>query len=234
MPPKSTTAPARNIESEPSDATELRLIEAAGQVFAKVGFQAATVREICTRAGVNIASVNYYFGDKMGLYIAVLRESMSHEPGAAVQLGVNAGKKDAREGLRLLLRAMFSVVLADERRGWYMRIMAHELANPTPALDRVASEVIARNYTRLRGLIGKIIDRSDEDDLTRLCTHSIIGQILHYAHGRPMISRLWPSLAMTPETLQRIADHIATFSLAGMDAVAKGTSATKDERKRKI
>ena len=154
MPSKSTPAPARHIPNEPSDATESRLIEAAGQVFAEVGFQAATVREICARAGVNIASVNYYFGDKMGLYISVLRESMTHEPGAAVQLGVNAGKKDAREGLRLLLRAMFSVVLADERRGWYMRIMAHELANPTPALDRVASEVIGPNYKRLRGLIG--------------------------------------------------------------------------------
>jgi len=56
--------------------TREKLIEAAGQVFAERGFQEATVREICSRAGTNGAAVNYHFGDKLGLYTEVLRSSI--------------------------------------------------------------------------------------------------------------------------------------------------------------
>src|SRR5476651_1320248 len=58
------------------DETRRQLLESAGEVFAEVGFRDATVREICRRAGANIAAINYHFGDKETLYAEVL--SYSH------------------------------------------------------------------------------------------------------------------------------------------------------------
>src|SRR5476649_200862 len=72
MKPKS---PAAIADASP-DETRRQLLEAAGEVFAEVGFRDATVREICRRAGANIAAINYHFGDKETLYAEVL--SYSH------------------------------------------------------------------------------------------------------------------------------------------------------------
>src|SRR5579864_6583558 len=58
--------------ADPWTDTRERLLEAGGLVFSESGFRAATVRGIVTRAGANLAAVNYHFGDKEGLYAAVL------------------------------------------------------------------------------------------------------------------------------------------------------------------
>jgi len=57
--------------------TRQKLIESAGQIFAELGYDAATVRQITDRAGANIASVNYHFGDKLQLYREVLTKVLS-------------------------------------------------------------------------------------------------------------------------------------------------------------
>ena len=53
--------------------TQNRILEAAGEVFADVGFRCATIRKICERAGVNVAAINYHFRSKEVLYSEVLK-----------------------------------------------------------------------------------------------------------------------------------------------------------------
>src|SRR5258708_40270820 len=58
------------------EATRQRVLEAAEEVFAEKGREAASVRDILKRAGVkNIAAINYHFGDKDSLYIAAVKNA---------------------------------------------------------------------------------------------------------------------------------------------------------------
>jgi len=51
-----------------------------------------------------------------------------------------------------------------------------------------------------------------------LCVHSILGQVAHFAHARPMLALLWPEMAMTPAQRELVTEHITGFSLAYLHA----------------
>ena len=200
-----------------SDPTRAKLLQAAADVFAELGYRAATIREISSRAGANVAAVNYHFGDKLELYTAVLRETVQSPSLEAIRsaLGQDVPPEQA---LREVIKAMLARMCTDDQRDRRWRLMMHELAEPTPAMSRVIDETSRPLYNRLRELIGRMIGRSSDDEKTRLCTNSIIGQVILYAHWRPILARTWPALKMSPAQLGRIAEHIADFSLAYLQA----------------
>jgi len=54
--------------------TKERIVSAAQALFVGKGFKGASVRAISLAAGANLASINYYFKSKKGLYRACLEE----------------------------------------------------------------------------------------------------------------------------------------------------------------
>jgi hypothetical protein len=58
-----------------------------------------------------------------------------------------------------------------------------------------------------------------------MCAHSIIGQVVHYMHARPVIGLLWPEWQMNRQSQDEIAKHIADFSLAALKGIRKQTAA---------
>ena len=49
-----------------------RLLKAGTELFAEQGYEAASIREICQRAKTSSNMIHYYFGDKEGLFTAIL------------------------------------------------------------------------------------------------------------------------------------------------------------------
>ena len=56
--------------------TRMRLLDAAHDLFAEQGYAATSMREITTAAEANLAAVNYHFGSKEGLLLAVLHHTI--------------------------------------------------------------------------------------------------------------------------------------------------------------
>src|ERR1041385_6750471 len=117
--------------STASERTRERLIEAAGEMFAELGFHHTTVREICNRAGANIAAVNYHFGDKTRLYTEVVRQSMRAAKLEAVRAAFDQNAPPA-EILRAVIKTRLESLRGLDLGDWHFRIFAHELAKPTP------------------------------------------------------------------------------------------------------
>lgn len=196
-----------------SEQTRQRLIDAAGEMFAELGFHQTTIRQICLRAGANIAAVNYHFRDKTGLYTEVVRQSMQAAQLETVRAAFDQ-HASPEEILRAVIKARLESLQSLDLMDWHFRIFAHELAKPTPAMTVIVNEAIKPLYSRMCELIGSMLRLPPEDDKTRMCAHSIIGQILFYAFAGPVISRMAPKIELTAKQIDLVADHIAEFSLA--------------------
>lgn len=69
--------PARRaLEQQEEAAVRERLLLSAIAIFTERGYAASTVREICENAGVTKPALYYYFGNKEGIYLEIMRESL--------------------------------------------------------------------------------------------------------------------------------------------------------------
>ena len=197
--------------------TRRLLLEAAGTVFAEFGFRDATVREICHRAGANIAAVNYHFGDKENLYAEVLRYSQAKSIEKYPPL-LNVGPEASpEEKLRAFIHSLLLRVFENGPISWHGKIMSREMVDPTAALDAIIAEKIRPMAEQLRIIVAEILQRPASEEAVRLCGFSIVSQCVFYHHCRPVLTRLYPDQPpLDTVGAARLADHITRFSLAAL------------------
>src|SRR4051812_10671925 len=54
------------------------ILDVAERVFSEKGFDGASTRLISSEAGVNMAMLNYYFGSKEGLFLAIFQRKIAN------------------------------------------------------------------------------------------------------------------------------------------------------------
>lgn len=201
--------------------TRERLLQAGGEVFACYGFRGATVRRIARRAQANVASVSYYFGDKQGLYAAVLQYTFSsakekYPPDLGLQQ--EAG---GHERLHAFIRSFLLRLLDEGRPAWHGKLMVQEMADPTPALDRIVEEAIRPLYLHLGSIVRELAGNRVDEQSVHLCCLSIMGQCVFYLHARPVVTRLQKREPVAAD-VEQLAEHITRFSLLAVAGIAEG------------
>ena len=193
------------------------ILNAAGRIFAQNGFHATTVRQITREAGANLAAVNYHFRDKQELYLNVLKRA--YQSASATAAADLPGPANVR--LRAFIRSFLAYLLDPKRPQWHGVLIAREMAQPTPALDRLVAESVRPVKQRIAGIVREILGPDASDDRLGLACLSIIGQCLHYVHCREMIARLFTKGSEVPRDVDALAEHIFQFSIAGLKAMKK-------------
>ncbi|MBY0309412.1 MAG: CerR family C-terminal domain-containing protein, partial [Phycisphaerales bacterium] len=160
--------------------TRRRLMEAAGPVFARRGFADATVREIVAAAGANVAAVNYHFGDKLGLYRAVLDhyagEAMAAHPVAPP--GTELADPETR--LRVFVSAFIHRLFDEGKPAWMSQMIAREMTSPSEAFASLAERHMLPQVRTLRAIVSDLTGLPEEDVRVQRCAASVIAQCVNY------------------------------------------------------
>jgi AcrR family transcriptional regulator len=209
--------------------TRRRLLDAAGEIFSERGFRNATVREICARAEANVAAVNYHFGDKERLYSETLRfwfgQAMEKYPPT---LGTTPDSS-VEDRLAAFIRSFLLRILDTGRPSWFGKLIAREMADPTPALDERVRENMRPMRDRLLGILREMLGPDATDTQLRHAAASVVGQIVFYHVCRPALDRMFAGVVYDMNEIESLAKHITQFCLAGLREM-KSANAGADSR----
>jgi AcrR family transcriptional regulator len=193
-----------------------RILNAAGPIFAEKGFEAATVREICQAAGVNLAAVNYYFGGKEHLYGEALRQAHPAKSGPAPKFDWPEGTPPA-EKLSDFVRWLLVHMLSMQKSPWQERLFVREIMDPTPAFRELLREHFRPGFEQLQRILDEILPEDMPRHKRYQIGFSIIGQCVYYRAGRHIVSLMVGEedrkAHYRPEQL---AEHVAQVSLAAL------------------
>ncbi len=200
------------------DETKQRIIDAAECVFAEIGYEAATVRGICERAGVkNIGAINYYFQGKENLYAAVVKNAL-HCCSDGMPFPAWGGSVPADRKLVEFIEVMMHRLYQSPRSS-AMALMMREFAAPSPACRQAVLENIQPMAGLLRSILQELLPATPPDQLW-LISFSIVGQCLYYRQNLPVAKILAGEEVFKRLDAASLAKHIASFSLAALGFAA--------------
>jgi AcrR family transcriptional regulator len=208
---KGKSAQKRSIDTRKS------LMQNGARLFAKHGYDATSVRDVCLAAKANIAAVHYYFGDKQGLYEAVLKESFSNE----ASLFPDPLWETTGSPQRYLEELVFTIISRMHRTrkmAWHADLMRREMSFPSAPFRKFIDGVIRHDFELFMQCLGAVNPKADEDKLRRavLC---ISGQIGAYTSHPPEFLHLcFPELKFTLDECRAIARAITHFVVSGLKA----------------
>lgn len=109
---------------------KLRILQAAKKLFARQGFNATTVRQICEEAGANLSLVSYYFGGKDRVFEALFTEFFPHD----ILKGNDLQQLDPVSGIKLLIREITAYGLQEPDM---VSLLQQEIVMQSPRMDKV-------------------------------------------------------------------------------------------------
>jgi|Deesub1362B_J571_1020462.scaffolds.fasta_scaffold00355_9 AcrR family transcriptional regulator len=199
--------------------TRDRILEAAERLFAERGFDAVGIREITTLADCNVSAVNYYFGNKKGLYMAVFKERLAQRAFTVQETfrrEFNSSQRDLRGLLRALARAYLLAPFSEEERLIHHRLLSREAHQPTEAFHYMLKEVLLPFFNEIKEEIKRLSRIPIPEDKLRIFTISVFAIMMHFSMARTMVSRL-TGKKYTKNFLEALTEEIAEFCLNGLE-----------------
>lgn len=193
--------------------TRWRLLQAAAEVFAEVGYHAATTREICKRAGVNLASIHYYYGDKAELYREVFRLPFLDECNTFIKLDINAAT--LQQALHAFYSWFFpSVAEEDPMNKLFMRLHAREDAEPSGVLGDAMVQAYRPNHEKMQALLCRELGLKKVDDEVDRLTLALVGLATVYFHNRKVVDTFALHLVTGQKAQELMAERLTRYAIA--------------------
>lgn len=180
-------------------ATRAKIVAAALEIFGACGFDGASTRMIADRARVNLPALQYYFGDKAGVYRACaehIADRLALHIGLTVARirGALAGPALSRARRLALLQDFFDtfaeLLIGGREPDHWVLFIIREQASPTAAFDILFEQVMQRFARTGADLVGGLMGLPADDPRVLARTLMLFGGVLFFRTAREASRRL--------------------------------------------
>ncbi len=200
--------------------TKETVFKVASKVFSENGYKETTIRMISEKASVNVASINYYFGDKERLYLEVIRywaadafKDFPHE-------ALSSDELEPKEKIRQFIYYTLLCLLGKDGKGTgFGRLMALEASiSPSKVVHQVVTETIQEPTKQLRKAVSVLLNTEDEEKVNAY-TAAIVGQTVYFYLSKNLISDLFNiKMPASVEDIRKLSGYLYDFSLHALQA----------------
>ena len=200
--------PSRN-----PDRTRAAILAAATQEFTAHGLAGARVDGIAEQSGVNKRMIYHYFGDKEGLYIAVLEDIYAGIRTA--EIGLRLDDREPVEGVRELVLFTWDYFVAHPE---FLSLLATENLHRAVHLKR--SQKILDLHSPLIGMLSRLLQRGEAAKVFRSGVDpvqlyiSIASLGFFYLSNKHTLSTIFERALDSKASLRKRRDHIVDVVLA--------------------
>lgn len=213
---QSAADPARKTKARAGyrkgEETRQRILSAALTAFGDASFRTVTTRQIAEVADVSLPTLQYYFGDKEGLYRAcaeVIVERYRHHTSAAARKAaeaLNAGctPETARTHLKAVIGALAGFLVGSPEAQRWAPFVARESRDPGPAFEILYDNLWRPGVDNTARLIARIEGRPPGDANVNIQALLLISSVLAFQPGRSISLRTMHWSEVGPDELAMV------------------------------
>ena len=169
--------------------TKKKILDAAAEKFAKDGYHQTTIREICGKAEVNIASINYHFNGKAELYKQVYEYIFNEtEINPQEKRTDFVSYEEWKSYLNQLISDFFLNISSSKPiYRWKIMLFAREMMEPTENFPLLYETFFQPRLGVLQACFKYAFPKEVSEKTVYMEVFSVVSQILFYAQNRELV-----------------------------------------------
>ena len=180
---------------------------------------------------MNLASINYYFGDKQQLYIDAVVHARQMRA-KQVPFPQWDESTEPEEKLRDFIAILLNRAGAMKSEPWQVRLLIREVLQPTEACRKLVEDYFRPFLERLMSIIDEVLSVRLPEQRRLQLAFSIIGQCMYYRFARDVATMVVEEKGFDDYfDIEQLTNHITEFSLGALHRIRERSDCEEREQK---
>jgi len=203
---------------KPQHETRTRILDAAEELFMQHGFEGTSMRALTTRAGVNLAAVNYHFGSKDALIEAVFRRRLDPMNAERISALEELERPEPEAIIRAFLRPSLRMI-EDAKSGErnFIRLLGRTYTEPTKGIRALIGQMYAPAMERYKNALERALPQMPRDELVWRM-HFMFGTLAYTLAATDTVQLIAGCKPEDRYDARLLEDRLTAFLAAGLHA----------------